>query len=77
MPPTIPPKPFKSYEELLDLLTERGMQVEDKERALRKLSQVGYYRLSGFWYPCREICFKENGEAEREINGSSHRDKMY
>lgn len=27
----------------------------DSQRAIRKLSQIGYYRLSGFWYPCREI----------------------
>lgn len=30
------------------------MDVGDLERAERKLSQIGYYRLSGFWYPCRE-----------------------
>jgi len=30
---------------------------------MRKLAQVGYYRLSGFWYPCREICFDEHGKA--------------
>jgi len=23
----------------------------DPQRAVRKLSQIGYYRLSGFWYP--------------------------
>jgi len=31
------------------------MQITDVPRAERKLSQVGYYRLSGFWYPCREF----------------------
>jgi abortive infection bacteriophage resistance protein len=31
------------------------MQITDIPRAERKLSQVGYYRLSGFWYPCREF----------------------
>lgn len=58
-----PAKPFKSYNELLDLLQSRGMIIEDRCRALRKLTQVGYYRLSGFWYPCRTICFDEAGQA--------------
>ena len=39
------------------------MIIEDPKRALRKLSQVGYYRLSGFWYPCRQIHFNQSGNA--------------
>lgn len=31
------------------------MEIADGERAERKLSQIGYYRLSGFWYSCREL----------------------
>lgn len=50
-----PPKPFRSYSDLCALLASRGMQIKDVPRAERKLSQVGYYRLSGFWYPCREF----------------------
>jgi len=26
----------------------------------RKLEQVGYYRLSGYWYPCRSYVLDEN-----------------
>jgi abortive infection bacteriophage resistance protein len=37
------------------------MQVTDAPRAERKISQVGYYRLSGFWYPCREFLRDDNG----------------
>lgn len=48
------PKPFKTYKELVEILNHRGMTIEDFDRAERKLAQVGYYRLSGFWYPCRE-----------------------
>ncbi len=55
MSPLLPPKPHKSYSELVNLLISRGMIVPDKNRAERKLSQIGYYRLSGFWYPCREF----------------------
>jgi len=75
MPPASPPKPYKSYQELLDLLASRGMQVENESRALRKLAQVGYYRLSGFSYPCRAICFDENRQAEMVSPGSSTRPK--
>lgn len=35
----------------------------DPRRAVRKLSQIGYYRLSGFWYPCREIEIDSQGKA--------------
>ena len=55
MCPLSPPKPHQSYQNLVALLESRGMIVSDKARAERKLSQIGYYRLSGFWYPCREI----------------------
>lgn len=50
-----PPKPHKSYSQLVDILEDRGMIIPDRERAERKLSQIGYYRLSGFWFPCREV----------------------
>lgn len=46
--PLTPPKQFKHYEELIDILIERGMVINNRERAIRKLAQVGYYRLSGF-----------------------------
>lgn len=56
-----PPKPHRTYAELASLLVERGMHVGDAERAQRKLSQVGYYRLSGYWYPCRTPRLNELG----------------
>ena len=37
------------------------MIISDEARAVRKLSQIGYYRLSGFWYPCRRPKRDENG----------------
>lgn len=46
-------KPFLSLEEQLKLLVDRGMEVRDSERALRSLRAIGYYRLSGYWYPFR------------------------
>ena len=55
------PKPHCTYSELVNILLDRGMMIPDRERAERKLSQIGYYRLSGFWFPCREV--------EKDISG--------
>lgn len=57
--PTQPVKPFLEYDALVDLLIARGMKVEDKERALRKIAQVGYYRLSGYWHVARRYEFQD------------------
>ncbi|ROP66301.1 abortive infection bacteriophage resistance protein [Curtobacterium sp. ZW137] len=47
------PKPFRSYEQQLDQLLDRGLIVDDPEQALAWLARVNYYRLSGYWYPFR------------------------
>lgn len=47
-------KPWKSYQEQLDLLTHRGLIVTDTEKALHYLERIGYYRLSGYLHPFRE-----------------------
>ena len=36
------------------MLASRGRALPDPAKAQRKLAQVGYYRLSGFWFPCRQ-----------------------
>lgn len=48
------PKLFKDYDQLIEQLLQKGMLIPDKQRALRKLAQVGYYRLGTFWYSCRQ-----------------------
>ncbi|MFZ7156728.1 Abi family protein [Avibacterium avium] len=48
-------KPHKEYSSLVDILLSRNMIIEDPIYAARKLSQVGYYRLSGFWFTSRKI----------------------
>lgn len=55
-------KPHRSYSDLVNLLESRGMIIPDKDRAERKLAQIGYYRLSGFWYPCRQIAKDSTGQ---------------
>lgn len=44
-------KPFLEYDQLVEKLTARGMILRDPLRAQRKLTQIGYYRLSGYWHP--------------------------
>lgn len=47
-------KPWQSYYEQLDLLISRGLSVTDRPKALEYLQRIGYYRLSGYWFPFRE-----------------------
>ena len=56
---TIPyTKQLISFEEQVDLLKDRGMSVENEDKAVHVLQNVSYYRLSGYWYPLLED--KEN-----------------
>ncbi|MCF0236501.1 MAG: Abi family protein [Bacteroidaceae bacterium] len=45
------PKSYTSPEELVRLLEERGLAIEDVERAQRYLQYIGYYRLSACTHP--------------------------
>lgn len=44
-------KPTLSYQQQLQQLKDRGLAVEDDEKALHLLQNLSYYRLSGYWYP--------------------------
>ena len=44
-------KSFLSYTEQLSLLKSRSMMFADESKALHLLERIGYYRLSGYWYP--------------------------
>lgn len=48
-------KEWKSVGEQLALLRQRGMEVDDDQAAMDYLHRLGYYRLSGYWYPLRII----------------------
>lgn len=48
-------KPWRSFEDQLQQLQKRGMQVENHAAALDYLERLGYYRLSGYWYPLRQV----------------------
>ena len=49
------PKPFKSVDDQIAILRDRGMEICDDEFARRALREIGYYRLSGYSYPYRAV----------------------
>lgn len=63
----LPLKPWKSFEGQLDTLKARGILVSDDAAALRYLERIGYYRLSGYWWPLREIDPVASIEANKAI----------
>ena len=54
------PKPHLPIPDQLALLQQRGMAVADPARAERHLGRLGYYRLSGYWYPARQVTLQSN-----------------
>jgi abortive infection bacteriophage resistance protein len=46
-------KPALKFDEQLARLEQRGMVIQDRDRALTTLSRISYYRLSAYWYPFR------------------------
>ncbi|QBF47799.1 Abi family protein [Janibacter limosus] len=56
-----PVKPFTSISDQVDILRRRGMSL-DRDEAARWLEVVGYYRLSGYWYPYRTISSAVRGD---------------
>lgn len=47
-------KAYKTYEQQVEILARRGMDIGDRESAIATLTRVNYYRLSGYWYPFRK-----------------------
>jgi abortive infection bacteriophage resistance protein len=47
-------KPYLRVSDQLALIKGRGMVVSDDALAQSFLNRIGYYRLSGYWYPYRE-----------------------
>ncbi|SKA11688.1 Abortive infection bacteriophage resistance protein [Pilibacter termitis] len=44
-------KPFKSHKEQVQILIERGLEIQDQAFAESVLSNLNYYMLSGYLYP--------------------------
>lgn len=77
-----PLKPWLSPTDQLQLLQERGMRVDNPEAALNYLNRLGYYRLSGYWYPMRRIDQAASAEQNRAVRenrfvAGSHFDEGY
>ena len=53
-------KEHQSQEKLIQILSERGVEINDRASALEWLKKVGYYRLSGFGLQFRNQ--DENGK---------------
>ncbi len=48
-------KSWLSFEQQLISLKSKGMLIDNDVAALSYLERVGYYRLSGYWYPFRQF----------------------
>jgi hypothetical protein len=48
-------KPLLTFEDQLELLKSRGLEVANDTLALEYLHRFGYYRFSGYWYPLRKL----------------------
>ncbi|MBM7824723.1 abortive infection bacteriophage resistance protein [Arcanobacterium pluranimalium] len=65
-------KPVTTIPEQISILRERGMDV-DPQLAQQWLSHVGYYRLSAYWYPARQIT-KNNERSDQFVPETSFAD---
>lgn len=69
------PKKWQSFKEQVATLESRGMIFEDKANAEYVLSQVNYYRLSGYWYSFR-IMLSNNSRSDNFITGTTFDDVL-
>ena len=61
-------KPHLTLDEQASLLQSRGM-VLDRTQAVRWLGMIGYYRLSGYWYPYRVLV--DGARTDRFLDSTS------
>lgn len=73
-------KPHLNYNEQVQLLIDRGLDVPNRAVAVRALKRIGYYRLSAYTYPLREQgdCSAEGRAArsERFVAGAAIEDAI-
>ncbi|WP_350562557.1 Abi family protein [Psychrobacter sp. CAL346-MNA-CIBAN-0220] len=56
-------KNWQNFDQQLNILQDSGLIIENFERSIHYLSCIGYYRLSGYWYPFRKsISHKERDD---------------
>lgn len=74
---TKPIKLWKSYTDQLGLLEQRGLHISDRVKALDYLERIGYYRLSGYWYPFRQIDVEASNAQNRPVRKNDFIDQSY
>ena len=70
---------WKSFADQLQILKDRGLTVGDDTRAISYLEKIGYYCLSGYWYPFRSPKAQPVGLVFREdhfLPGSTFEDAV-
>lgn len=60
-------KPYLDPARQLALLRSRGMAVSDDAKAISALERIGYYRLSGYWYPFRQRRLDPGGTPGEQV----------
>lgn len=63
-------KPFLTPALQIEILKSHGLAITDKEKAIRWLRRIGYYRLTGYLYPFREAdgAFLEGTSIEHALS---------
>lgn len=71
MPCNCPPKPWLSIEQQIRKLQSRGLLIKEDAKTINELKHFGYYRLSGYSYPLREINPNSGQRLNSFLPGSS------
>lgn len=69
-------KPFKTYQEQVEILRGRGMRIGDASFAEEKLRTRNYYRLSGYWYPFRIMSTDRSHRLDKFCEGAAFSDVL-
>lgn len=69
-------KPHLNYNQQVQLLADRGLDVASPDIAVRALKRVGYYRLSAYTYPLRRRSEDGASRAEEFVEGASLDDAL-
>ena len=65
-------KPHLNFEQQLQRLKARGLQVTDDALALNHIERLGYCRISGYFYPMRKTKpYGEKGRLDQFEDGAS------
>ena len=62
-------KPWQSFQDQLENLVRHGLLVGSPKAALDYLQRIGYYRLSGYWYPMR-MTDKDRSTSKNPVRSS-------